>query len=94
MNSYIEIPSLDYNFPNITVYQKLKDGIQYAWKITTHEGYVMYDTTADDKDYDEEGNAFPITYYYTVAHCPLDYDFTNFSWVALSKEYIPENLIF
>lgn len=94
MMMYTEIVATEYNFPNITIFKKLKDGVHYAWRVATNSGYVMYDTTSNTMDYDEEGNAFPVTYYYTVAHCPLNYKFGNFSWVTVPRESVPKDMIF
>ena len=86
MLNYTELLTNEFDFPNITVYKKLKNGEHYAWHIVANEGYVMYDTAANDVDYDEEGNPFPIIYYYDQAHCPLFYDFTNFTWIAVPSD--------
>lgn len=98
----------EFNFPNITVYKKLEDGVHYAWRINPNEGYVMYDTR--DENYEpvidpdtglpqtdpETGEMIevPVTYYYTVASLPLQYDFANFPWVAVLRSSVDENYIF
>lgn len=89
----------EYSFPNITVYKKLKDGVQYAWRINPNEGYVMYDTrdeTTEPREDPETGEIIevPVTYYYTVASLPLRYDFDNFPWVAVLRSSVDENYIF
>ena len=82
------------NFPNITVYKYLKDGVQIGYRVNPNEGYVMYDTTSNDSIYDPETEQdIPITYYYTVMYTPLNYDFNNFTWVAVPRDSVPENQI-
>lgn len=85
----------EYNFPNITVYKKLKDGIHYAWQVNPDSGYVMYNTAANDTELDPDTEQpVPVTYYYTIMSCPLSYDFDNFTWVAVPRESVDENYIF
>lgn len=87
--------STEHNFPNITMYRKLSDGVLCGWRVNTNEGYVMYDTTANNTDRDPEtGEEFPVNFYYTVMHCPLNYPFDNFTWVAVPMGSVDENYIF
>jgi hypothetical protein len=85
----------EYNFPNLTVYKSFKDGVHNGWRINANEGYVYYDTAANDMDFDPETEEMiPVTYYYTVRHCPLNYNFNNFTLVAVPRDSVDENLIF
>jgi hypothetical protein len=85
----------EYNFPNITVYRKLTDGVQTAWRINANEGYVFYDTTANNTDFDPETmEEIPVIYYYTVASLSMRTDMENFHWVAVPRDSVDENYIF
>ena len=94
MATYMETIATEYNYPNITIYKQFRDGVQYGWHITTNDGYVMYDTSANDMDYDEEDNPLPVIYYYTQAYCPINYNFSIFSWVAVPRDDVPRDMIF
>lgn len=95
MSEFTVVVANEYKFPNITVYKKLENGIQYAWRINANDGYVMHRATANNTELDPEtGEEIPVTYYYTVAHCPLNYNFGNFSWVAVPRDSVDENYIF
>ena len=85
----------EYNFPNITVYRKLTDGVQTAWRINANEGYVFYDTTAENyEQLAPDTEPVPVTYYYTVASLPMREDMVNFRWVAVPRDSVDENYIF
>lgn len=92
---YTEEIATDKVYPHIIVYRKFKDGVQSGWRLATESGYVMYDTndhyTESDPDTMEE---IPVTYYYTGAHLPLNYNFDAFSWVAVPRDSVDENYIF
>lgn len=96
MAVYTEVIDTSFNFPNIDIYKKLKDGVHSAWRVYPQEGYVMYDT--NDQNYipnpDNEMELIPATFYYTMAGLPLNYNFDNFSWVAVLRSEVDENFIF
>ena len=99
MAEYTREIATEFNFPNITVYRKFCDGVQYGWRFESNEGYVMYDTTAEDTepwvDPDtDEIIPVPTIYYYTNVDCPLRYDWDNFTWVAVLRSSVPEDHIF
>lgn len=84
----------EYDFPNITVYRRYKDGVHNSWRVNANDGYVMYDTTANDYEIDPETmEEIPVTYYFTVMSCPLNYPFDNFTWVAVLRSTVDENYI-
>lgn len=92
---YTEIITTEINLPNITVYKKLKDGVHYAWRVVANDGYVMYDTTANNTELDiETDTEYPVTYYYSVLHCPLTFDFEHITWVAIPRENADAKYIF
>ena len=98
----------EYNFPNITVYRKYRDGVHASWRFVSNEGYVMYDTTAVNVEpVIDPATGMPmidpttgmivereVTYYYTSVDCTLNYPFHNFTWVAVPRDSVDENYIF
>lgn len=86
--------STEHNFPNITVYRRLKDGVLNGWRVNTNEGYVMYDPNDPHIDYDEDENEITVFWYYTVKVLTLNYNFANFPWVAVPRNSVDDNYIF
>lgn len=85
----------DIVFPNISVYRKFRDGVHCGYEVYSNEGYVMYDTAANDTEIlDPEVGPVPTTYYYTWLSCPLNFNFANFTWVAVPRNTVPEDHIF
>ena len=92
---YTEEVATDIVFPNITVYRRYKDGVHCGYRAYPNEGYVMYDTTDENYDYDTEtGDLIPVTHYFTMAGFPANYNFANFTWVAVPRSEVDENYIF
>ena len=85
----------DYNFSHINLYRRYKDGVFNGWKAETEEGYVMYDSTANDTEFDpitmEER---PVTYYYVGTTLPKNYNIDNFPYIAVPRDSVDENYIF
>ena len=82
-------------YPNITVYDRFRDGVQSGWRFNTNEGYVMYDTTANNTELDPETmEEIPVTYYYTQYYANPNYNWNNFHWVAVPRSSVDENYIF
>ena len=87
--------STEHNYPNITVYKGLRDGVHANWRVNANEGYVFYNSTAIDTEYNPEtGEDIPVTYYYTEAILTLNYNFANFPYVAVPRDSVDENYIF
>lgn len=87
--------STEHNYPNISVYKILKDGILNGWEVRANEGYVMYDPNRNDMEWSEEEQSdVPVTYYYVIKVLPLRFDFTNFPWLAVPRDSVDENYIF
>ena len=81
----------DKTYPNITVYRKMKDGVQSAWRINADEGYVFFDTTADATTVDPETGEETVEICYSkVASLPLRYGFANFPYVAVLEKIVNE----
>lgn len=89
----------DFNFPNINILNVLKDGVLNNYEAVPQDGYVMYDTTDEHTDwiFDEEQGMYvevPVTHYFTMAGFPLNFNFDNFTWVAVLRSEVDENYIF
>jgi hypothetical protein len=85
----------DIVFPNITVHRKFADGVHSGYEIYSNEGYVMYDTAANNTELDPDTmEEVPVTYYYTWLSRPANFNFTNFTWVAVPRDSVDENYIF
>ena len=86
--------STEHNFPNITVYRRLKDGILSGWEVKVNDGYVMYNPNDPQIEYDEDDNEITVYWYYTIKVLPVTYNFANFPWVAVPRDSVDENYIF
>ena len=87
----------DYSFPNLIIEGGWTDDEtrQINYRLTPSEGYVFYDSTANNTDFDPETDEeIPVTYYYTLAYLPLNYNFNNFPYVAVLRSSVDENYIF
>ena len=63
--------------------------------MTANEGYVFYDTTAENYEQPTpDSEPIPVTYYYTLAYLALNYNFDNFPYVAVLRSSVDENYIF
>ena len=93
MGDYImwtEVLDTSFRFPHIDIYQRLKDGVLTGYKALAQEGYVFYDTTANDMTPEGE----PITFYFTIRIFPKTYNMANFSLVAVPRDSVDEDNIF
>ena len=85
----------DFNFPNITIEGGYSNGVLSLYRMAANDGYVMYDTTANDTETDPDTmEEIPVIYYYTISILPLNYPFDNFPWVAVPRDSVDENYIF
>ena len=99
MAEYTTELATDITFPHILVYRRYRDGEHSGYKVLTEEEYVMYDTTepAEEPIYDRHGNIIgyrPCQYYYTRLECPVNFDFDNFTYVAVPRDSVDNNYIF
>mgnify|MGYP003484517450 CR=1 FL=1 len=82
-------------YPNLTVYNRLKDGEPAGWRVNANEGYVFYNSNANDVELDPETmEERPVTYYYTISYLPRIYNWANFDFVAVPRDSVDENYIF
>ena len=87
--------STEHNFPGISVYRVLRDGVLNSWEVRANEGYVFYNVNANDVEWNEDlQEEVPVTYYYTIKSLPLRFNFANFPWVAVPRDSVDENYIF
>ena len=85
----------DIVFPNITVYRRFCDDVLSSYEVYSNDGYVMYDTTAEDYERpDPDSEPIPTIYYYTWVSFPARFNFANFTWVAVPRNTVPEDHIF
>ena len=95
MAVYTEEIATEFNFPNITIYRVLADGVLASWRARANKGYVMYNPDANDVETDPETlEERPVVYYYTIKGFTRNYNFANFPWVAVPRDSIDENYIF
>ena len=95
MAEYTEVLATDFSFPHIDIYRQYTDGVQNGYKALAQDGYVFYDTTATDTEFDPETmEERPVTYYYTIRLFPMRYNMDDFSLVAVPRESVDENYIF
>mgnify|MGYP007115388186 CR=1 FL=1 len=93
-NVYYEVAT-DLNFPNITIERRYYDGVHSGYRMTANEGYVFYDTTANDTELNPETmEEVPVIYYYTIALLTTNFNFDNFPYVAVPRDSVDENYIF
>lgn len=85
----------DLVFPNITIFRRMVDGVHKGYQMNANDGYVVYDTTANNTELDPDTmEERPVTYYYTGAFLPTNYNFANFPYVAVPRDSVDENYIF
>lgn len=96
---YERVLNTNFNFTNINIYNRISNGVHTGYQAIPYDGYVMYDTTDEYTDtvIDEETGMpieIPVIHYFTLAGFPLNYNFDNFSWVAVLRSEVNENYIF
>lgn len=78
-------------YPGMTVYDCFSDGVPSGWRVNANEGYVFYDTTANDVELDESGMVeVPVTYYYVIRHLSKFYNWANFALVSVPRDSVEE----
>lgn len=95
MDEYIYILDTEHVYPNLTIKKVLHDGVLVFYDITVNDDYVMYRTDANDMEMDEYGEWHPVIYYCTNAILPPRINFdTQFTWFAVPRSTVDENMIF
>lgn len=75
-NVYVDIiPSY---IPNTVMQKRVRDGMDYTYRITAAAGFVLHDKARDWDRTDEDGNVLGINQGFTraTASCFIGYDFT------------------
>jgi hypothetical protein len=84
-----------FSFPNLNVFKVLADGVQRSWRVIPQDGYVMYDTTAENWEQDgPDSEPYLVTHYFTQWNCPINFNWNHFTWVAVLRSEVDENYIF
>ena len=95
MATYTFELATEFNFPNISIYRRFRDGEQIGWRVNANEGYVFYDILANDTELDPETlGKKSVTYYYQVAFHTRNYDFSKFHYKAVLKNSVDKNYCF
>jgi hypothetical protein len=95
MAVWTEELNTSFNFPNINIYNKLRDGELRSYEIRPQDGYVMYNINHNFTEPDPEtGEEVPVTYYYVSSTVPLNFDFNSFPWRAVLRSSVEEDYIF
>lgn len=82
-------------YPNLTVYKTIYNGQHTGWRVNSNDGYVFYDTTEDNTEWNEElQEEVPVIYYYREIIFPIRFNWDNFSLVAVPESEVDENYIF
>ena len=90
-----EIDTEHNEYPNLTVEKVLCDGEFVYWRVQANNGYVFYDTNAEDTEFDPETDEeMPVVYYYATRILPPRYDWSGFSLVAVPRDSVDESNIF
>lgn len=108
MAVWTDVLDTSFNYPGIDIYQRQRDGVFTNYIARAQEGYVFYDTNANDTEpvidpetgepmIDPETGLIvvqPVTYYYTFRGFPVNYNMDNFSLVAVLRDTVPADHIF
>lgn len=90
------VPNTNFNYPNITIYDILADGVCTGYEARPNEGYVMYSLSNDviTDINPETGEEITNTYYCRLVGLPLNYNFDNFDYIAVLESDVPADNIF
>ena len=74
-----EISAEHNNYTNLTVYDRTDGDMSRGWRVNANDGYVMYDPTVELGEQEE-------IYYSKVRYLPRNYDWSQFSLVAVQED--------
>lgn len=95
MAIWTEELNTNYNFPHIDIVNVYKDGALSRYELRPHEGYVVYDTTENNTEWNPETDEeTPVIYYSRLVGFPATYNFANFTYVAVLESEVDPNYIF
>ena len=98
MNTYKEKFEISYTYPHIDIYSQYDNNEHYGYKVLAHNGYVFYDTKANDTEQiinEETGEIIekPVVYYSTIRLYPRNYVMNSLSLIAIKESDINEEKI-
>ena len=80
---------------NIKVERKYADGVQTAYRLTPHEGYVLHSPSLDGEVYDPEtGLTHTERYYYRMRSISAVRPVSTWDWHAVLESSVPADMIF
>lgn len=78
-----------YSFDHMRVQERVTDGAQNGWRISAHEGHVIYNAAANDTELDPSTmEEKPVVYYRRSIDRPMNFSFDDFTWVAVPEEEV------
>lgn len=82
-------------YPNLTVYDRFMNGVQYGWRVNANEGYVFYNKNENYTETNPEtGLEEPVTHYYTIVYPGPSVDWNDFPYIAVPRDSVPADQIF
>ena len=74
-------------YPNMTVYDRIADGVHKGWKVEPHPNYSIYDKNADSKvinpiTMEEE----TVITYLSMVMLPRRFNWDNFAYEAVKND--------
>lgn len=98
MAVFKDVLNPNFIFPNITIYDILRDEVLTGYRARPNEGYVMYSQSTDvivlPEINHETGEPIIETYYCRQAQFPLNFNFDNFDYIAVLESEVPADHIF
>lgn len=81
---FTEEKASNLNFPNITIGKRLRNGQPCAYIASADDGYVIYDTAAENYvQHSPAEEPQKVIHYHSRIIYPLNFDFANFTWAAV-----------
>ncbi|MBQ6998301.1 MAG: hypothetical protein IJN62_00740 [Clostridia bacterium] len=81
---FTEEKTSNLKFPNITIGKRLRNGQPCAYIASADDGYVIYDTAAENYiQQSPDTEPEKVIYYHSRIICPLNFDFSKFTWAAV-----------
>ena len=77
--------STDITLDNIAVEKQFYKGNHIAYRLTANDGYVMYDTTENNRELDENGNEVQVIYYCRQVTIPASVPVEDWTYVAVAE---------
>lgn len=86
---------IDLNILNVTVWKLLCDGEHYGYEARPNEGYVMFNPSEKNFDFDPETfEQKEVTHYRQIAGFPKNYNFAKFHYKTELRILVDPKYIF